>query len=61
MNENQIILVIVKGIISDLPETQRNQVHATADKIRAIVAEAGDVGGIALALVGGEAAAAENA
>lgn len=60
MSEHKMIVMVLKGVVSELPETQRNQVHSAADKIRAVVADAGDVGGIALALVGSECAAASE-
>jgi hypothetical protein len=60
MSEHKMMVMVLKGVVSELPEAQRNQVNATVEKLRAVVQGAGDVGGIALALVGSEAAAASE-
>lgn len=56
-NENVTQLLIIRGVIaSESPENQA-KIMATADKLRAVINEAGDVGMLALALVGAESAA----
>jgi hypothetical protein len=43
---------MLKGIISEMPADQQAKVHEAAEKLRAVTAEYGDAGLIALALVG---------
>ena len=47
-------LLILKGYISDMPESDKAKIKECADKIRADIAEYGDHGIIALTLVGAE-------
>ncbi len=43
------------GALTQIPDEQRAAVNAAADKIRAVVSEAGDMGLFALGIVGIEA------
>lgn len=52
-------LLMMRGVISELPEEKRAEVHAIAVTIRDAVSAAGDSGLLALALVGAETAAEE--
>ena len=60
MNGDQLQLLVLKGVVSEMsPEAQAKVADAKA-RIVAIVKDFGEEGGIALALVGMEMAAAEG-
>ena len=44
-------LLMLKGVVSDLPPELQAEVHATAAKLRAVLAEGGPLATVALALV----------
>jgi hypothetical protein len=44
-------LLILKGILSDAPPEDMEKINAAANKIRAVLAESGDYGNVALTLV----------
>lgn len=48
---NDIERLVLKGIITELPEDRRQKVESCAEKLRQVVAEYGQHGLIALALV----------
>lgn len=50
-------LLLIKGVIFDLPAADQEKVKQCADKLNAAIKEAGVHGSLALALVGAEAAA----
>lgn len=47
-------LLMLKGIISEMPEESKIKIKEASEKIKAVVTEYGDEGLIALALTGGE-------
>jgi len=61
MDEAKMAVFMVKGMIAEAPEAERNAVNAAADKIRtviqAVIAEYGDHGRLAASLVAVEMAA----
>lgn len=57
MNQEQIVLLIIKDTVSKAPPDERAKIEAAAEKLRAVVAESGAWGSVALALVGAEMAA----
>lgn len=54
MNSERATLLLVRGALSELPQEQQDAVNAAHEKLKAIVTEAGDVGLLALALLGAE-------
>ena len=54
MNEDQATLLMIKGTIADLPETDRKGVQLAAAQLRAVVKQHNDHGVMAFALVGAE-------
>lgn len=50
-------LLILKGLISDLPQEHRDKILALRDQLKTIITESGDDGLIALSLVGAELSA----
>jgi hypothetical protein len=57
MTPEQQTVLLIKGAISELPVAQREAVEELAEHIKTLIRNAGDVGPMALALVGAEAAA----
>lgn len=57
MNEEQQQLLLIRGAIYALPDTDRQGVELAAAKLREVVARHNDHGLMALALVGAEHAA----
>lgn len=45
-------LLVLKGLISDMPEESQTKIKETADKIRILVKENGEEGSVAMAYVG---------
>ena len=59
MNESQATVLLIKGVISELPADQREACLELIDHIRRGLAQAGDpVSTLAIALIGAEAQAA---
>jgi len=54
MNDDQVTLYAIQGVIRDLPEFQRQGVYLAAAKFREILKEHNDHGLMAFALVGAE-------
>jgi len=55
MTEDELTVLAIKGMISDLPPASREQCEAMADHLRRMINDAGDViGPLAIALVGAE-------
>lgn len=55
MTEEQTTVLLIKGLISELPAAQQEACKELAEHIRQCIQKAGDpVGSIALALVGAE-------
>ena len=54
MNEDQATLLMIKGAIADLPESDRKGVLLAAAKLREVVKQHNDHGVMAFALVGAE-------
>lgn len=54
MTPEQETVLVIKGSISELPAEYRKACELAAEQIRAVVANAGEVGLLALALVGAE-------
>lgn len=52
--ENRAALLMLKGVISDMPEADRAVIADCADQLRAIVEAQGDLGVVAFALVSAE-------
>ena len=46
--------LIIKGIVSDMPEADRTKIKECEEKIRALLKEYGEHGLMALAVVGSE-------
>ena len=57
MTAEELTLTMIRGTIAGLPETERTKIETIASELRRIIADANDVGVIALALVGAEMAA----
>jgi len=57
MTPEQETLLVIKGAISELPAAQREACEELADHLRTLIRNAGDIGPMALALIGAEAAA----
>jgi hypothetical protein len=55
------VLLMIKGIISDLPEDRQHTIAESYNKIKSIEKEYGEDAVIAIALRGAEFAAAEEA
>ena len=53
-------LLAMRGLVASLPDEQRAAVNRCAESIREAVADAGEIGQIALALVGIELQASED-
>jgi hypothetical protein len=54
MTAEQVVLTMIRGVIAELPTEQQAQVKECADKLRAAIAEYGENGTVAMALVGAE-------
>lgn len=54
MNEDQATLLMIKGAIADLPDSDRKGIELAAEKLREIVKLYNDHGVMAFALVGAE-------
>ena len=54
MNDDQVTLYAIQGVIRDLPEFQRQGVYLAAAKLREILKEHNDHGLLAFVLVGAE-------
>lgn len=58
MTQEQQTVLLIKGVISELPAAQKEACNELADHIRRVIKQAGEpVGTLALALVGAEAQA----
>lgn len=57
MTEEQTTLFLIKGAISEMEPAEQEKLKACADKLRTLVGEQGDLGVVALGLVGAELAA----
>lgn len=55
--DDQTTLLVIKGVISDLPVADQKNVKQCANQLKVTIKEAGVYGVLALALVGAEAAA----
>lgn len=53
---SEATLLLIKGVIFDLPVAGQEKVKQCADQLNATIKEAGVYGALALALVGAEAA-----
>lgn len=53
MNKDEAILgsIMLKGLLADLPQADRDDVEAAANTIREVVAQYSDAGRIALSMV----------
>lgn len=49
--------LLLKGMLSELPEAQRAHIELVAEQLRQVIKDAGDDGFMALAIVGFEAQA----
>lgn len=54
MNEAQQALLLIKGLIYDQPEPDRDAIMEWADKFRSMLSEGGDNALVALTLIGAE-------
>ena len=54
MTDEKVTLLVIKGVIADLPDADRQGVLLAAAKLREVVALHNDHGTLALALVGAE-------
>jgi phosphatidylserine decarboxylase len=59
MNQDQVTLLLIKGAIADLPDSDRKGIELAAAKLREIITLHNDHGRMAMALVGAELAAQE--
>lgn len=57
MKQEEMVVLMLKGAIGELEPDQKAHVEATAQRIRDVVTEAGELGIVALGLVGAEEAA----
>lgn len=57
MNEARLMVLVLQDEISKTPPAVRDKVNAAAEKLRAVLAEYGDEGTVALTLVACEAEA----
>ena len=58
--QDQATLLMLKGVIHDLPPLDRQKFDSALEKVRAAVAEHDDFGALALVFVAAEFAAAEQ-
>ena len=58
MLQEDKVLMLIKGVMIDLPPEDREKIMACAEKLRLAVAEAGIHGSMAVALIVAEAAVA---
>lgn len=56
MSAEHAMLLTLKGAITELPADEQAKVQSTAEQIKAVIAENGDAGFIAMALVSAEMA-----
>ena len=61
MNQEEQVVLLIKGVISEMPKENQELVYACADTIRTLILDCGEEGRIACALVGAELAAAVGA
>ena len=59
MKEEQATLLLIKGIVSELTVDEQAEVNRVAARFREILKEEGDIGVVAIALVGTEVAASQ--
>ncbi|MGD9726276.1 MAG: hypothetical protein AB7R40_22280 [Nitrospiraceae bacterium] len=57
MSQEEAVLLMIQGFISQMPDEDRVKIMACAELLRATVAEYGELGQLALSLVGAEEAA----
>lgn len=57
---NRMHVLLIKGAISELPQDQQDKVNDIAATLRNIMAANGDLGAVALGLVGAELVAASE-
>jgi len=58
-NQNKMMVLIIKGAISDLPEEDKAATSEAYQKMKDVVDQYGDSGKLALALLGAELGAEE--
>jgi len=56
MTETEMHILALKGMVADLPAEDQAKIKETCEKLRAVLKEAGEHGGIALTLVATETA-----
>ena len=54
MTAEEVVLTMIRGVISELPAEEQAKVKECAGKLRATIEEYGDTGMFAMALVGAE-------
>ena len=54
MTQEEMVLMMIRGVVSELPDEQRAKVNECSAKMRALIAEYGDEGKCAVVLVGAE-------
>jgi hypothetical protein len=60
MSPEREVLLLIKGVISELPVKDHVRFEAALSEVRAVISKHGDVGNLALALLGAEAAASQK-
>lgn len=54
MSQEKMVLYMLRGVIDEAPAEDKQKIGEAAEKIRVVIAEYGDNGKIAVALVGAE-------
>jgi hypothetical protein len=54
MKQEEVVVTMIRGIISEMPKDEQTKVHECAAKLRETIAEYGENGTVAMALVGAE-------
>lgn len=57
VNQEEQVVLLIKGSISEMSKESQELIYSCADKIRTLILECGDEGRLACALVGAELAA----
>lgn len=57
--DERAMVLMIKGAIAELPEDQRRKVQECYEQLQKLVADNGEEGGMALALLGAELAASQ--
>lgn len=57
MRNEEVTLMLIRGLIASMSQREQEQVNGVADQLRTLIIQHGDAGVIAMTLVAGEEAA----